>query len=108
MAAAVAFHRRDWYCTVRGAALRVWRRVEGRAEEANVRRDAVRRGCWRRALRARAVARIVKRMDQRETLKGVCVAVLMVMALQFFGHFPVLIQIGASGSDWMDLLAGQQ
>lgn len=70
IAAAVAFHRRVCSCTVRGASLDVVaRRVEGKAEEAKVRREVDRRDCWRRALRARAVARIVKRTDQRDTLK---------------------------------------
>ena len=74
MAAAVAFHRLVWYwslCGVDAKAEGVWRRVEGRAEvaEANVRDEEEeefmtlrKAGCWRRALRARAVARIVKRV----------------------------------------------
>ena len=72
MADAVAFHRLVWYCDVRGVldakAEGVWRRVEGRAAaEANVRWEVEfmtlrRAGCWRRALRAMAVARIVKRV----------------------------------------------
>ena len=71
MAAAVAFHRLVWYWSLCGVDVKaegVWRRDEGRAAaEANVRWEEEfmtlrKAGCWRRAFRARAVARIVKRV----------------------------------------------